>query len=103
MRKKTQLISAFLLRRPLTVIDETLNGIDLEALHLCEKEFRRLREGGVSILLCTHDFAVLERIADRIIFLDLGQLVFDEPTASLAAEHGSLASMVFEYLESDVR
>ena len=31
MRKKVQLISAFLMRRPLTVIDETLNGIDIEA------------------------------------------------------------------------
>lgn len=103
MRKKTQLISAFLMRRPLTIIDETLNGIDLEALYLCEKEFRRLRDDGVSILLCTHDFAVLERIADRIVFLDLGQLVFDDITASVAAEHGSLAQMVFEYLEADVR
>jgi ABC-2 type transport system ATP-binding protein len=103
MRKKTQLISALLMRRPLTVIDETLNGIDLEALHLAEKEFRRLREDGLSILLCTHDFALLERLADRIIFLDLGQLVFDEPTDSLTAEHGSLATMVFDYLESDVR
>lgn len=103
MRKKTQLISALLMRRPLTVIDETLNGIDLEALHLAEKEFRRLRGEGLSILLCTHDFALLERLADRIIFLDLGQLVFDEPTDSLTAEHGSLATMVFDYLESDVR
>lgn len=29
MRKKTQLVCALVMRRPLTVIDETLNGIDL--------------------------------------------------------------------------
>lgn len=103
MRKKTQLISAFLMRRPLTVIDETFNGIDLEALHLSEKEFRCLRDDGLSILLCTHDFPLLERLADRIIFLDLGHLVFDEPTERLTTEHGSLATIVFDYLESDVR
>jgi ABC-2 type transport system ATP-binding protein len=103
MRKKTQLITALLMRRPLTVIDETLNGIDLEALHLAEKQFQLIRNEGRSIILCTHDFAVLERLADRIIFLDLGQLVSDEPTAHLVAEHGSLATMVFDYLESDAR
>ncbi|WP_282697174.1 ABC transporter ATP-binding protein [Streptomyces sp. CC208A] len=100
MRKKTQLVSALVMRRPLTVIDETLNGIDLEALHFAEKEFRRIRDEGRAILLCTHDFAVLERLADRIVFLDLGQLVCDEPTADLIAAHGSVAAMVFDHLES---
>lgn len=103
MRKKTQLVSALVMRRPLTIIDETLNGIDLEALHLAEKEFRRARDAGRSILLCTHDFAVLERLADRTIFLDLGHVVYDEPTKDLVEEHGSLAAMVFDYLETSQR
>ncbi|MEE1939668.1 ABC transporter ATP-binding protein [Streptomyces sp. TRM 70361] len=103
MRKKTQLVSALVMRRPLTVIDETLNGIDLEALHLSEREFRRLRDEGRSILLCTHDFTVLERLADRVVFLDLGHVVSDEPTHELIAEHGSVATMVFDHLGSDER
>ncbi|MEU6084994.1 ABC transporter ATP-binding protein [Streptomyces sp. NPDC047108] len=103
MRKKTQLVSALVVRAPLTVIDETLNGIDLEALHLAEKEFRRVRDEGRSILLCTHDFAVLERLADRTIFLDLGHVVYDEPTKDLVEEHGSVAAMVFDYLETSQR
>jgi ABC-2 type transport system ATP-binding protein len=103
MRKKTQLVSALVMRRPLTVIDETLNGIDLEALHLTEREFRTVRDEGRSILLCTHDFAVLERLADRVVFLDLGRVIADAPTRDLLAEHGSVASMVFEHLGSDER
>lgn len=103
MRKKTQLVSALVMRRPLTVIDETLNGIDLEALHLSEREFGRIRDEGRSILLCTHDFPVLERLADRVVFLDLGHVVRDEPTQDLMAEHGSVAAMVFDHLGSDER
>ncbi|MCS0636449.1 ABC transporter ATP-binding protein [Streptomyces sp. LP05-1] len=103
MRKKTQLVSSLVLRRPLTVIDETLNGIDLEALHLSEREFRRVRDEGRSIVLCTHDFAVLERLADRIVFLDLGQVVCDRPTQELVAAHGSVTTMVFDHLGSDER
>ncbi len=103
MRKKTQLVSALVMCRQLTVIDETLNGIDLEALALAEKEFRRIRNSGHSILLCTHDFAVLERIADRILFLDLGHIVCGGATGDLIAEHGSLGAMVFDYLETSQR
>ncbi len=100
MRKKTQLVAAFLLRRSLTIIDETLNGIDLEALHLCEQEVRRLRADGCAVLLCTHDFALLERLADQVVFLDLGEVVAAGPTAELVAEHGSLSSLVFDRLGS---
>lgn len=103
MRKKTQLVSALVIRPPLTIIDETLNGIDLEALHFAEKEFRRVRDEGRSILLCTHDFAVLERLADRTLFLDLGYMVHDGPTKDLVEKHGSLAAMVFDYLETSQR
>ncbi len=101
MRKKTQVISALLLRRPLTVVDETLNGIDVEALHRCERELRRLRDEGLSVLLCTHDFGLLERLADRVLFLDHGVVVEDGPTAELLARHGSLATMVFDRLGED--
>lgn len=99
MRKKTQLIAAFLLRRPLTIIDETLNGIDLEALHLCEQELVRMRAEGCAVLLCTHDFALLERLADRVLFLDHGELVTAGVTADLVREHGSLSALVFEHLD----
>nr|WP_237330039.1 ABC transporter ATP-binding protein [Streptomyces sp. BA2] len=100
MRKKTQLVSALTIRPPLIIIDETLNGIDLEALRFAEKEFSRARGEGRAILLCTHDFAVLERLADRTLFVDLGHVVYDEPTKDLVKEFGSLAAMVYDYLEA---
>ena len=103
MRKKTQLVSALVMRRPLTVIDETLNGIDVESLRLCEKELSRLRADGGAVLLCTHDFALLERLADRVVFLDLGRIVADDSTPALLEQHGSLAAMVFAHLDAEDR
>ncbi|HMR48367.1 MAG TPA: ABC transporter ATP-binding protein [Arachnia sp.] len=99
MRKKTQLISAFLQRRPLTIIDETVNGIDLEAQYLAEREFRRMRDEGLAILLCTHDFSMLERIADRIVFLDYGTIVADATVKDVLALHRSIDQMVFDHLD----
>ncbi len=103
MRKKTQLIGAFLLRRPLTVIDETLNGVDVEAVRLAERELARLRHDGCAVLLVSHDFALLERLVDRVVFLDLGRVVELGPTTDLVQRAGSLESLVFGHIESGER
>lgn len=100
MRKKTQLISAFLNRRPLTVIDETLNGVDIEALHLAEGEFSRMRAEGLSIVLCSHDFSLLERVADRLVFLDHGSVILNAPMGETIMDHGSVARLVFDHLDA---
>jgi ABC-2 type transport system ATP-binding protein len=103
MRKKTQVISALLVRRPLTVIDETLNGIDVEALERSTSELENLRSQGHAVLLCTHDFALLERVADRIVLLDFGMVVLDEPTADLVGRDGGLSELVMTYLATGSR
>lgn len=100
MRKKTQLISAFLQRRPLTVIDETLNGIDVEALHLVERELTAMAAEGNAILVCSHDFSMLERIAHRVIFLDYGRIVMTDSVGTIRAHSGSVADMVFAHLDA---
>ena len=99
MRKKVQLISAFLMRRPLTVIDETLNGIDIEALHLVEKELLSMRSQGRGILLCTHDFPMLERVADRVIFIDYGHIISNMSIRSLRQTGSTLEELVLSHLD----
>lgn len=101
MRKKLQLISALLLERPFIAIDETLNGIDLEALNLVEQEFHRLRDSGTGLLLCTHDFDFLARVADRIVFLVDGRVVHDAALADIHQKHGSIHAMVRSHLFRD--
>jgi ABC-2 type transport system ATP-binding protein len=98
MRKKVQLIAALLLRRPFTAIDETLNGIDLEALYLCEKYLQQMRDAGSSVLLCTHDFELLQRIANRVVLMAYGEVILDERVDTVIADHGSIHGLVTERL-----
>lgn len=93
MRKKVQLIGALLLSRRLTVIDETLNGIDLDAIFAFEEDLRSLADDGRGVLLCSHDFAMLARVADRILFLNDGILALDEPTSVVQEDYGSVEEM----------
>ncbi|MER7446867.1 ABC transporter ATP-binding protein, partial [Microbacterium sp. NPDC097977] len=68
MRKKIQLVSALSLGRPLTIIDETLNGVDVDALFEFEIDAARIADDR-GLLLCSHDFRLLENVCDRVIVL----------------------------------
>ncbi|PRB40063.1 ABC transporter ATP-binding protein [Arthrobacter sp. MYb23] len=100
MRKKLQLIAAFMLERRLTVIDETLNGVDIESVKIFEKDVRNLASDGRSVLLCSHDFNVLENVADDIAVLIHGALVFQGDLGSVNKDYGNLSALASEYIQS---
>lgn len=81
MRKKLQLATAFLVSRPLTVIDETFNGVDLDALRVAKDLIRSSAHRGRAFLVCSHDFSLLEDVASRALILQDGRLVDDVPLA----------------------
>lgn len=98
MRKKLQLIAALTLKRDLTVIDETLNGVDLDAIYAFEKDVVQLAQEGRSVVLCSHDFAMLQRVSHRLLFLANGFLVNDLEMTQVVEEEGSIDALVREYL-----
>lgn len=93
MRKKIQLISALLLERPLTIIDETLNGVDVDALFEFETDASRIRESR-GLLLCSHDFRLLETVCDRVVVLRRGEIAYDLPLTRVRQEFGSVDALV---------
>lgn len=93
MRKKVQVISTLLLERPLTIIDETLNGVDVDSVYEFETDARRIRDER-ALLLCSHDFRLLEAVCDRIIVLCRGEIAFDLPLDGVQDEFGSVDALV---------
>ncbi|MFS0912154.1 ATP-binding cassette domain-containing protein [Microbacterium sp. 179-I 3D2 NHS] len=93
MRKKVQVVSGLLLARPLTIVDETLNGVDVDALYEFEHDAERMPEGN-ALLLCSHDFRLLEAVCDRVIVLCRGDIVHDLPLRRVREEFGSVDAMV---------
>lgn len=90
MRKKCQLAAAFLLNRPLTVVDETLNGIDVDAWFYCAEQFKRMKRDGLSAVLCTHDFTLLTEVADNMCVLSKGRVKQFVSKKQALAERGTL-------------
>ncbi|MCG7427097.1 ABC transporter ATP-binding protein [Helcobacillus sp. ACRRO] len=93
MRKKLQLIGALMLQRPLTLIDETLNGVDLDSLFHAREDLRALADAGSAILLVSHDFPLLESSAERLVLLRSGFLELDRPMPDVRREFGSVEAL----------
>ncbi len=97
MRKKLQLITAISLRPRLTIIDETLNGVDLDSLYRSEHDIRSLSETG-GVLVCSHDFRFLEAVVNRVAILQDGELVHDSPLGEVRSAYGSIDSLTRKLL-----
>jgi ABC-2 type transport system ATP-binding protein len=84
-------IALALLGRPeLVVLDELTTGLDPAARRDTWALVRRLRDGGVTVLLVTHAMDEAELLCDRIAVIDRGRVVAVGPPDEVRGEHRSL-------------
>ncbi|NYE02572.1 ABC-2 type transport system ATP-binding protein [Kineosphaera limosa] len=74
-RQKIGLISALSHEPTVAILDEPTNGLDPLAIVAFRNEVRRLAAAGRSILLTSHHFDELARIADHVDILHRGRII----------------------------
>ncbi len=78
MRKRAALARAISLDPPLLFCDEPSAGLDPVTLASLDSLILKLKEYlGMSILLITHEVSSISRLADRIVFLDKGTVIYE--------------------------
>ncbi|HEV2786879.1 MAG TPA: ABC transporter ATP-binding protein, partial [Solirubrobacteraceae bacterium] len=63
------------------LIDEVLAVGDEAFQRRCEARIAEQIEGGATLVLVSHDAALVERTCERVVVLDHGRVLFDGPTA----------------------
>jgi ABC-2 type transport system ATP-binding protein len=84
MQQKVALARALLTAPTLLLLDEPTTGLDPRSKREVQafiEEVRRTHD--TTVLLCTHDMAEAETLADRVGILDRGRLLALEPSAAL--------------------
>jgi phospholipid/cholesterol/gamma-HCH transport system ATP-binding protein len=78
MIKRVALARAIAMDPPLLFCDEPGAGLDPVSLESLDKLILNLKSQlGISIVLITHEISSILRIADRIIFIDRGRVIFE--------------------------
>ncbi len=86
MQQKVALARALLTSPVLLLLDEPTTGLDPRSKLEVQDFIREVRaEHDATILLCTHDLAEAEALAERIGILDRGELLCLEPVDELLA------------------
>jgi ABC-2 type transport system ATP-binding protein len=90
MQQKVALARALLTSPVLLLLDEPTTGLDPRSKVEVQEFIREIREvHDATILLCTHDLAEAESLADRVGIIDRGRLLRLEPADTLREHYGT--------------
>ncbi|GAH97259.1 unnamed protein product, partial [marine sediment metagenome] len=72
MKMKLALCRTLLLDRKILFLDEPTLGLDVKSIALIIKKLKKLKK---TIFLTSHDMGVVEKLCDRIAFINNGKIV----------------------------
>ncbi len=89
MRRKVVITAALLHNPQVVFFDEPLDGLDANAAVGFKALIQTLAREGKTIVYSSHILDVVERVCDRVVIIDKGQLKVDGVPAELVREHGA--------------
>jgi ABC-2 type transport system ATP-binding protein len=94
-------LAAALLHDPdVLFLDEPTIGLDVVAKERIRQFIQHInRERGTTIILTTHDLSDVERLCERVLMIDHGQLLFDGKLAELLQRFGGERELVVDFAE----
>lgn len=102
MKQKVLLISGLIHNPEIIFLDEPLSGLDANAVILVKEILAQLKNAGKTIFYSSHIMDVVEKISDRIIIINKGEVIADGTFEALKsdAHKGSLEN-IFTALTGD--
>lgn len=83
MKQRLALAAALMTEPQVLILDEPINGLDVDGVHWFRDTIRGLAGEGRTVLLSTHILSELEKLADRVLVLHGGDLSADCPMEEL--------------------
>jgi len=82
-QQRLSLAMALVGRPEVAFLDEPTAGVDVRGRQVIREIVRELADGGVAVVLCTHELDEAEKVADRVVIVDRGRVVGQGTLAEL--------------------
>ena len=83
MRQKLALVRALLHDPPVLLLDEPTSAMDPESARMVRDAIQSLRSAERAVILCTHNLAEAEELADQIAIIRQGKIILQGETETL--------------------
>lgn len=87
MRQKVMVIAALLHDPNLLILDEPLTGLDPQSSYHLKELMKERASAGKSVFFSTHVLEVAEKLCDRIIMINKGQIIYTGTLQDLKDHH----------------
>jgi ABC-2 type transport system ATP-binding protein len=87
MKQRLGIAAALIPDPKVLILDEPINGLDPAGIHEVRKLLRSLADAGISIFVSSHILSELEVIAEYLVVVDHGKVLFHGATKDLLAAH----------------
>lgn len=104
-RMRADLCASLLHNPKILFLDEPTIGLDVVVKKQIREIIREInRKKGVTVILTTHDMKDIEEICQRIILIDKGKLIIDEPTEDVKKQFRgtSTITVIFDKTPKDL-
>jgi polar amino acid transport system ATP-binding protein len=87
-QQRVAIVRALAMRPQLMLLDEVTSALDPELVGEVLQVIRELAEGGMTMLIATHEMSFARDIANRVCFLDAGQILEEGPPEEIFQRPG---------------
>lgn len=99
MRQKLSIITGMIHNPDILFLDEPLGGIDANSVLVFKEVLKNLKEEGKTIFYSSHILEVVEKLSDRILLINEGEIVIDGTVADvMSMQSDSSLESIFNYV-----
>lgn len=98
MKQKVLLIAGIIHNPKIIILDEPLSGLDANAVIMIKELILRLAREGKTLFYCSHMMDIVEKVADRILLINKGEIIADGSFESLKQNHSDTLEHIFSKL-----
>jgi ABC-2 type transport system ATP-binding protein len=95
MKKKLAFMGILKQDKPIMILDEPFNGLDLETCRVLRSILLKLRNNGKTIIITSHIMETLTNLCDQIHYLEKGQIRYSKQQSEFAA----FEKEIFDFIE----
>lgn len=89
MRQKVLIASGILHNPDILILDEPLSGLDANSVIVIKELISSLAKEGKTIFYCSHMMDVVEKVSDRIVLINEGEVIADGSFTELQQQLGN--------------